>query len=131
MRQRDWFQTYFWLLKALYEVKPIGLQLTFNIFRCPSISHTIKKLHKTLGWYRYVQIRHFGKGSGNGYSTAFCVWFFIKIFLMLTDKTSVSDAFTSWDIEQYVYCNSLLTRLWRHKFWNWPYISNQVVFLYD
>ena len=46
MRQRDWFQTYFWLLKALYEVKPIGLQLTFNIFRCPSISHTIKNCIK-------------------------------------------------------------------------------------
>ena len=27
-------------------------------------------------------------------------------------------AFTSWDIGQYVYCNFLLTSLWRHKFWN-------------
>ena len=38
-------------------------------------------------------------------------------------------AFTSWDIGQYVYCNCLLTRLWRYKFWNWPYLSNQAVFL--
>ena len=37
-------------------------------------------------------------------------------------------AFDSWDIEQYVYSNSLLTRLWRHKFWNYPYLSNQAVF---
>ena len=37
-------------------------------------------------------------------------------------------AFTSWDIGQYVYCNCLLTRLWRHAFWNQPYISNQAVF---
>ena len=27
-------------------------------------------------------------------------------------------AFTSWDIGQYVYCNYLLTRFWRHEFWN-------------
>ena len=26
--------------------------------------------------------------------------------------------FTSWDITQYVHCNCLLNRLWRHKFWN-------------
>ena len=38
------------------------------------------------------------------------------------------DAFASWDIRQYVYCNCLLTRLWHHKFWNWPYVSNQAVF---
>ena len=38
-------------------------------------------------------------------------------------------AFTSWDIRQYVYCNCLLTRLWHHKFQNWPDIFNQAVFL--
>ena len=27
-------------------------------------------------------------------------------------------AFTSWDIGQYVYCNSLLTTLWRNKLWD-------------
>ena len=37
-------------------------------------------------------------------------------------------AFTSCDIEQYVYCNCLLTRLWRHGFWNYPCLSNQAVF---
>ena len=34
----------------------------------------------------------------------------------------------SWDIVHYVYFNYLLTRLWRHKFWNEPFISNQAVF---
>ena len=38
-------------------------------------------------------------------------------------------AFT--DIGQYGYCNYLLTRLWRHKFWNLPYLSNEAVFLND
>ena len=37
-------------------------------------------------------------------------------------------AFTSWDIGQYMYCNYLLTRLWRHKFWNQIYLSNKVTF---
>ena len=30
----------------------------------------------------------------------------------------------------YVYCNSMLTRLWRHKFGNWHYLSNQAIFCY-
>ena len=37
-------------------------------------------------------------------------------------------AFTSWDIGQYVYCNCLSTSLWRYGFWNYSYLSNQVVF---
>ena len=32
---------------------------------------------------------------------------------------------------QYVYWNCLFHRIWRHKFWNWPYLSNQVVFLHN
>ena len=27
-----------------------------------------------------------------------------------------------------VYCNCLLTRLWRREFWNQPYLSNQAIF---
>ena len=38
-------------------------------------------------------------------------------------------AVTAWDIAQYMYCNCLLTRLWRHKLWNKPYLSNQAVLL--
>ena len=40
-------------------------------------------------------------------------------------------AFTSTDFEQYVYCNYVSPRLWRHKFWIQTYLSNQVVFLHD
>ena len=32
------------------------------------------------------------------------------------------------DIGEYVHCNCLLTRLWRHEFWNYPYLFNQAVF---
>ena len=51
----------------------------------------------------------------------------IMIFYWLT-KFHCLVAFTSWDIGQYMYCNCLLTRLWRHKFWNQIYLSNKVTF---
>ena len=41
----------------------------------------------------------------------------LVIFFYLT-KLQYLVAFTSWDIGRYVYCNSLLTRLWRNKFWD-------------
>ena len=37
-------------------------------------------------------------------------------------------AFTTWDIEQCMDCNWLLTMLRRHKFWNKAYIYNKAVF---
>ena len=39
------------------------------------------------------------------------------IFYYLT-KFYFLVAFTLWDVGQYVFCGCLLTRLWRHKFWN-------------
>ena len=60
--------------------------------------------------------------SGTSLPASFSAWFFkenisLVIFFYLT-KFQCLVAFTSWDIGQYVYCNSLLTRLWRNKFWN-------------
>ena len=37
--------------------------------------------------------------------------------ILLTEQISLSDCL-SWDNGQYVYCNCLLTRLRRNKFWN-------------
>ena len=31
-------------------------------------------------------------------------------------------------LRYWAYCNCLLTWLWRHKFWNQPYLSNQALF---
>ena len=60
--------------------------------------------------------------SGISLPVSFSAWFLKKnisliIFYYLT-KFHCLVAFTSWDNEQYVYCNCLFTRLWRHKFWN-------------
>ena len=59
------------------------------------------------------------KRSGTILSASFSAWFLKKnisivIFFYLT-KFQCLVAFTSWDIGQYVYCNSLLTTLWRNK----------------
>ena len=53
---------------------------------------------------------------------AFSAWFlkknnFVVIFYNLTNSKYLA-LFTSWDISQYVYCNYLLNRLRRHRFWN-------------
>ena len=62
------------------------------------------------------------KRSGTTFSSSFSAWFLktnisLVIFCYLT-KFYCLVAFASWDIGQYVYCICLLTRLWRHKFWN-------------
>ena len=76
---------------------------------------------------RCAQFWFFSKGSGNRISTTFCVWFFKKnvfyVIFFWRNKFNCLIVFTSRDIGQLVYCNCLLPRLWRHEFWNQPYLS--------
>ena len=62
------------------------------------------------------------KRSGNNLHALFFTWFLKKIISLVTlyelTKFHFLVAFTSWDIGQYEYCNCLITRLWRHEFWN-------------
>ena len=62
------------------------------------------------------------KKSGTSLPISFSSWFLNKnIYLILfcyMIKFHCLAAFYLWDIWQYVYCNCLLTRLWRHRFWN-------------
>ena len=62
------------------------------------------------------------KRSGTSFPASFSAWFLkrniaLVIFLYL-EKFQYLFTFASWDIGQYVCCNSLLTRLWRNKFWD-------------
>ena len=57
--------------------------------------------------------------------------FFLNISLVIfycPTKFHCLVVFTSWDNGHYVYCSCLLNRLWRHKFWHEPYLSNEAVF---
>ena len=58
--------------------------------------------------------------------------FWRKLFALLyfywLTKFHCLVASTLWEIGQYIYYNCLITRLWRHKFWNWSYLFYQTVF---
>ena len=62
------------------------------------------------------------KRSGTGIPASFSAWFSMKnisiVRLYELTKFDFLVTFNSWDIEQYVYSNFLLTRLWRHEFRN-------------
>ena len=57
-----------------------------------------------------------------GFFASFSAWFLRKnitlVILYQQTKIHCLVVFNSWDIEQYVYYNCLLTRLWRHKLGN-------------
>ena len=53
---------------------------------------------------------------------------YFSCYILLTDQIPLSDCFNWWDIKQYVYCNCLLTRLWRHKIRNQRYTNADLKF---
>ena len=124
----DWFLISFCFFKKA--CKASGLQL-----KCNTLSIVVNlAVNKKTAWnyrrliQRYAQLWYFSKGSRSSFSTTFYLWFLKKnvscaIFYRL-NKFHFLIAFTSWDIDQCMYCNCLLTRLWRNKLWNWPYFSN-------
>ena len=115
----------FLFLKRLYiRYKQVVCSFISLCFSSPRISIQQKQTAENcrLLIWRYTRFWFFRKESRTSFSSVFCVWFFNKkvfhvIFYYLT-KFHGLIAFTSWDIEQYVYCNCLVTRLWHHKFWN-------------
>ena len=91
--------------------------------------YTETKLQPTY-FYFVKNIFKIRKRSGSSLPSSFSARFLkenisLVTFYYLTKFDSLI-AFNSWDIGQYVYCNCFLTKLWRHKFWSKPYISNQV-----
>ena len=71
----------------------------------------------------FIKKDHFQK-TKRGLKLVFSLsaWFLkrnISLFLLYwLIKFHCLVAFTSWDIEQYMYCNCLLTRFWGHILWN-------------
>ena len=110
------------------------LYLVFIACQVEDYRNWLKLSCRPLAFTSYKAFLRNKKRSGTSLLASFSAWFLkenisLVIFFYLT-KFQYLVAFTSWDIEQYVYCNSLLTRLWRNKFWNSPYLSNQAIFFY-
>ena len=63
--------------------------------------------------------------------------FFVRFFkknnfhvVLLTDQISLPNYLYFWNIGQYVYCNCLLTRPRRHKFWiNLAFLKKQFFYM--
>ena len=70
------------------------------------------------------------KRSGTSLSASFSAWFLKKnisvVILYYLTKFQCLVVFTSWDIGQYVYCNCLLTRLWKDLSAN-QFVKNKIV----
>ena len=95
---------------------------SFNIFRQPSTCHKNKnKRHKTFNFCSrdMLNFDFLEKSLGIVSPPHFAYNFSRKmLYYILTDQISLSDSRNFLDIGQYVYCNYLLSTLWRHKFWN-------------
>ena len=104
----------------------------FYCISCWGLSKYIETMLQITWLYLIKSFFKNNKRSGNSLLASISAWFLKKnisliIFHQLA-KFHCLVAFTSWDIGQYVYWNCLLTSLWRHKFWHWPYIFNKAVF---
>ena len=98
------------------------MQLVFIVFQVEDYRSILKLSCRPLAFTSYKASLKNKKRSETSLPASFSEWFLKKIIpiVMLYYLTNFYClfAFISWDIRQYVYCNCLLTRLWRHKFWN-------------
>ena len=89
-----------------------------------NLAYSENKYYKTLHyWLKDILNFAFSeKGLGIGFPSDLVYDFSRKMFLILFSinwpNFLVRVSFISWDIGQYMYCNCLFPRLWRHKFWN-------------
>ena len=143
MRQGDQFQTSFlFFKKALYQVIGSGLQLSFNISLALNLVCNTYKLYTNLDYsystidFKTLDMLNFDFSEKVWHQFLQHILYMIfqeKLFyyILLNDQISFSDClyfFRYWVIRV---LQLLFPRLWRHKFWNQPYISTQAVSLYD
>ena len=80
-------------------------------------NRTLNHLTKLVSLAKCLSVRNQTKWLWVRVPLQSLIFYYLTKFLCLV-------AFTLWNIRQYVYCNCLLTRLWRYK----PYLSNQTFF---
>ena len=120
---RNYSQIFFYKIKIEHvpgSTVESFMPLVFIVCQIESYQNILKLICKPLAFTSYKAFLKNKKRSRASLSTTFWVWFF---------KKNVSHVM--FPASHYVYCNFLLTISWRHKFWNWPYLSNQAIFLRD
>ena len=115
----------------------VGLRIKWLWVRIPLLSLKLqigRLLRARSSFTSFKAFLKSKKKSGTSLPASFSAWILNKnillvIFYYLT-KCHCLVAFTTWGIGQYVYCNYLVTFLWRHKFWKYPYLLIKSFFLY-
>ena len=120
------FRTSFWKTKIEHISESIVLsfiQFVFIICQVEGDWNVLKRNCKPLALTSYIKLFYKIKRCLELLSLPHFVHdFWRKIFVTLYSISwpNFIAWFPSWDIGQNLYCNCLLTRLWRHKFWNQP-----------
>ena len=98
------------------------------------LQDTMKLSCRSLVFTSYSAFLNNKKKPVTSLPASFLYDFWRKLFALLyfywLTKFHCLVASTLWEIGQYIYIyhNCLITRLWRHKFWNWSYLFYQTVF---
>ena len=115
-------------LRTLYEVKASGLHLSFIFRQSSTWTHYKIKLYKTLdGWFKdMLNFDFLEKGLRLVFPPHFVYGFSRKkcfsCYILLTDQISLPALyFLRYWVYQICVLNCL-TKLWRHTFWNKPYL---------
>ena len=108
------------------------VQFAFIVCQVEDYRNILKLSCWLLAFTSYKAFLKNKKASGTSLPASFSAWFLKKnislVIFYYLNKFCCLVAFTSWDTGQCAYYNCLLTRLWRHKFGNSSYLSNQAVF---
>ena len=106
----------------------VGDDFLYQLYHCISSKHESKVNFKLI-WITcslWTITDHLIRSHKDVWTKSSIEWFREYIYSepnKISLETTVTKfhcliAFTSWDIGQYVYCNCLFSRMWRHKFWN-------------
>ena len=127
---RNYSQTLFWNIKTEHISASIVqnfMQFLFIVCQVEGYRNILQLSCRPFALTHFLKKKH-KEVHGTSFPSSFSAWFLKKnislvIFYNLV-KFNCLVAFTSWDVWQNMYCNCLLTELWRHKFWNYSHLSN-------
>ena len=94
------------------------MQFVFIVCSVECYQNIWKLICRPLAFTSYKAFLKSRKRSGTSLRASVSAWFLKKKFSLVIlyklTKFNCLVAFALWDIGQYVYCNCLITRMWRH-----------------